>query len=711
MSGLRCPRRPSLPSPAVLAPPPSSPYSEDLHAPTKGEQPTADKEHLHAIARLFTGRRPPSSSALDSAISPLLLRLSHPNSLLRALSLLPSPSSAPLLFLSALRLGSPLADHRAAGKTIHLLLRSRNLRPAVDFLLSLPYPSPLVHDAAFNALIRALAAAGHLRRAIGLFRLMPIRGISYSSFSFNSLISALLRRSRTRAAARLFHLMIRLGVPPDAVTFNTLIRGFCLNSMLPEAFQVFRLMSRHRCDPDIVSYNTLLDGLIRAGKFAAARDLFDEMRSISGELTPNIVSYTTLIRGFCGQLMVAEAIDLLDEMISHGLKPNEITFNTLMKGFCEAGRLDLMKKICDEEFGFKPDICTFNTLIAAHCDSGDVEDALKVFDGLPELKVKADSATYSTLIRGLCSIGNFEKAELLVDDLLEKNVLRRAGSYIPIMAAYNPLFEYWCDCGKTKKARKVLRELIEGRAIVDPIAFKTIILGHCKEGAFMKGYNLLVSMVMRDLKPDYESCQELLTGFISKGNIRSAFEVLKRILDIGHRPGTDHIHSLLSGLLKMDGCANEAADLVFTMVERKIRQNIDLSTDVIHKLFENGFNERALGILRLLYESGYCVKMEKLVRILCREGRFLEARDLSLFSLEKKERLNPQALCVVVNGLCELERASEAFDLFYNMLEARDISGKSDFSGCMNSLRLALEKTGMLKEAEFVSRQISANDV
>ncbi|XP_028550582.1 pentatricopeptide repeat-containing protein At1g02060, chloroplastic [Dendrobium catenatum] len=670
--------------------------------------PAADEEHLLAIARLFTDRHPSSPLALDSALSPLLLRLTHPSSLLRALSLLPSPSAAPLLMLSAIRLRSPLADHRATGKTLNLLLRSRNLRPAVDFLLSLPHPSPLLHDAPFNALIRSLARAGHLRRAVQVFRLMPARGVAYSAFSFNSLFAALFRRGRTRAAARLFHLMLRLGVPPDAITFNTVIRGFCLNTMLSEAFHVFRLMPRHHCDPDVVTYNTLLDGLIRTGKFGAAHKLFEEMQKKIADVVPNVVSYTTLIRGYCSRLMVDKAVALFGKMVVVGLKPNKITFNTLMKGFCEAGKLNLMKNFFDKKAGFKPDICTFNTLIAAHCNAGSVEDALKTFDRLTELGLKGDSATYSTLIRGLCSIGKFGRAEMLVDELHEKEVFRRADSCLPLMASYNPLFEHLCSCGKTEKAGKVLRELLDRRATVDIAAFKTIILGYCREGAFVKGYNLLVSMVMRDLKPDYKLCEELVNGFISKGNIGCALEAMKRMLDIGHRPSTDCFHSVLDGLLRKDGYANEAADLVSVMLERKIRQNSDLSTDVVHKLFGNGLNEKAFGIIRLLYANGYCVKMEKLVLILCQERKFLEARGLLLFSLEKKENLDPQVFCMVVNGLCEIERGSEAFDLFYNVV---DEHGSGVISSCMKSLMLALERTGKLKEAEFVSKQIIRTDI
>ncbi|PKA65708.1 Pentatricopeptide repeat-containing protein [Apostasia shenzhenica] len=137
----------------------------------------------------------------------------------------------------------------------------------------------------------------------------------------------------------------------------------------------------------------------RAGNLSTARNLFDGLHKRDAGLAhaPNVVSYTTLIRCYCSHLMLADAIALFDEMVVLGLKPNKITYNTLVKGICEAGRMDLLKKIMDEDVGFRPEICTFNTLISAHCNNSNVDDALKVFDKLIELRIRPDLTSYSTL--------------------------------------------------------------------------------------------------------------------------------------------------------------------------------------------------------------------------------------------------------------------------------------------------------------------------
>ncbi|WOK98207.1 hypothetical protein Cni_G06917 [Canna indica] len=660
----------------------------------------------HAIADLVnacqTGHWSPSLDAALSALARSHVLALTSQTLLHALSLLRRPSAAaPLLLWSREYL--PL-DPRAAAMAIHLLLRSRAIRPALDLLLSLP-PSSLP-DHSFNALLRRLAAAGHLRSAVRIFRLIP----SPSVFSYNSLLAALLRRGRTVAASALFDKMVAAAVRPDVCTFNTLIRGFCLNSMVDEAFRLFNEMPRHGCAPDIVTYNTLLDGLCRAGKVPVAHNFLKGMQAKNANLAPNVVSYTTMIRGYCNKLLLSDALDLFHEMVAAGLKPNKITYNTLIQGCCEAGRMDLVKEILEQgadsgkSFIFKPDTCTFNILIAAHCNMGSFRDALKVFERMTEIRVKRDSATYTTMLRGLCENGEFGRAEELIDELLEKEVVRKRGSCVPLVAAYNPIFDYLCQNGKTEKARMVLQQLLDKQAKLDATAFKTVILGHCMEGKYKEGYKLLVSMVKRDLVPDSASYQTLIEGFLQKVKIGFAWEVLRKMLNSRHRPSTSIFHVVLAGLVKKNEYAKEAGELLVMMLERKIRPNIDLSTGVIASLLRNDLNDRAFKITGLLYDNGYHLKIENLLLSLCENQKFMEARELLLFGLDKSEKINGEVYGMVVSGLCSNGRASEAFRLFYQMNEK---GSSSTSSKCLYALKHALEEDGKLKEAEFVSKQMN----
>jgi len=493
------------------------------------------------------------------------------------------------------------------------------------------------------------------------------------------------------------------GVTPDICTYNVLIRGFCKNSMVDEGFRFFNEMATVNCDPDIVTYNTLVDGLCRAGKVRIARNLVNAMTKKCEGLNPNVVTYTTLIRGYCMKQEVDEALVVLEEMSGRGIEPNMITYNTLIKGLCEAHKLDKMKDVLKwmkDNGGFSPDTFTFNTIIHSHCCAGNLDEALKVFESMKKFQVRMDSASYSTLIRSLCQKGDYDMAELLFDELFEKEILLCNFGSKPLVAAYSPLFQYLCEHGKSKKAERVMRQLMK-RGTQDAQSYKTLIMGHCKEGAYESGYEFLVWMLRRDFLPDVDIYDYLIDGFLLKNKPLLAKETLEKMLKSSYQPKTATWHSILAKLLEK-GCAHESACVIMMMLEKNVRQNINMSTESLKLLFGCGQHERAFEIIDLLYKNGYRVKIEEVVQFLFERGKLSEACKLLLFSLEIHQNVDIDLCNAIVLNLCKANKVSEAFNLCYGLVE----NGLCQELTCLNDLMAALEERGRREEAVFISKRL-----
>ncbi|XP_004510607.1 pentatricopeptide repeat-containing protein At1g02060, chloroplastic [Cicer arietinum] len=590
---------------------------------------------------------------------------------------------------------------------LEILGREKNLNVARNFLFSIEKRSNgevKLEDRFFNSLIRSYGEAGLFKESIKLFQTMKSIGVSPSVITFNSVLLILLRRGRTNMAKEVFDEMLSTyGVTPDTYTYNILIRGFCKNSMVDEGFHFFKEMTSFNCDPDVVTYNTLVDGLCRAGKIKTAHNLVNGMSKKCGGLSPDVVTYTTLIRGYCMKQEVNEALVILEEMNGRGLKPNIVTYNTLIKGLCEAQKWDKMKDILEQmkgDSGAIPDACTFNTLINSHCCAGNLDEAFKVFENMKKLQVSADSASYSVLIRSLCQIGNYDKAEMLFDELFENEILLRSSGPKPLAASYKRIFQYLCEHGKTKKAERVLRQLMK-RGTQDPLSYKTVILGHCKEGAFENGYELLIWMLRRDFLPDIDIYDYLIDGFLQKDKPLLAMEALEKMVKSSYQPKTSTWHSVLARLLEKD-CVHESASVLVAMLEKNIRQNINLSTKCLQLLFDRGLQDRAFKINELIYKNGYCVKMDEVVQFLCKRGRASEACKMLLFSLKNNHKFDIDLCNTVILDLCKINKASEAFSLCYELVE----KGLNHDLICINDLVAALEAGGRTAEAAFISKRI-----
>ncbi|KAI4354751.1 hypothetical protein L6164_003594 [Bauhinia variegata] len=680
-------------------------HSEDEEEPDQNEKPKSSTKTKRAksMAQLIDSKA--WSKELLPHLSPFSSNLSK-TTVLQTLRLVKNPTKALQFFKWAQEMGFPHND-QCYFTMLEILGRERNLNVARNFLFSIERRSNgsvKLEDRFFNVLIRSYGQAGLFEESMKLFQTMKSMGVSPSVITFNSLLSLLLKRGRTNMAKDVYDEMLSTyGVAPDTYTYNIMIRGFCKNSMVEEGFQFFKEMSRFNCNPDVVTYNTLVDGLCRAGKVKIAHNLVNGMNKKSKDLNPNTVTYTTLIRGYCMKQEVDEALVILEEMTGHGLKPNAITYNTLIKGLCEAQMLDKIKDILEGMTGgggFTSDTCTFNIIIHSHCSAGKLNEALKVFEKMKKLQVLADSATYSILIRSLCQKEDYDTAEKLFDELSEKEILSSNFGSKPLAAAYNPMFQYLCAHGKTKKAERVFRQLMR-RGTQDPPSYKTMIMGHCKEGTHENGYELLIWMLRRDFLPDVEIYDSLIDGFLQKDKPLLAKETLDKMLKSSYIPKTAICHSILEKLLEK-GCAHESTSVVVMMLERNIRQNINLSTESLRLLFGRGLQVKAFQILELLYKNGYCVKIVEIVRFLCQRKRLAEACKMLVFSLENHQKADIDMCNAVLLGLCKSKRVSEAFRLGYELVE----KGLHEELTCLDDLISSLEAEGRLEEAAFLSKRI-----
>ncbi|GLU20372.1 hypothetical protein SLE2022_365750 [Rubroshorea leprosula] len=677
-------------------------HEQGLNHSDKRKSSTKTKT-AKSMARLINSK--PWSTDLESSLSSLSPCLSK-TAVLQTLSLVKTSSKAVRFFNWVENMGFS-HNSQSFFLMLEILGRERNLNAARNFLLSIERRSNgsvKLEDRFFNSLIRSYSKAGLYQESVKVFEMMKSIGVSPSVVTFNNLLQILLKRGRTNMARSVFDEMLSTyGVTPDVYTFNILIRGFCMNSLVDEGFRFFKEMERFRCDPDVVSYNTLVDGLCREGKVKIAHNVVKGMNKKSLHLNPNVVTYTTLVRGYCMKREVEDALAVYREMISQGLKPNRITYNTLIKGLCEVQKYDKIKEImggAKEYGGFIPDTCTFNTLINAHFDAGNLGESLKVFKSMSGFHVQPDSATYSILIRNLCQQRDFERAEELFDELADKEILLSDAGCVPLVAAYNPMFEYLCRNGKTKKAETVFRQLMK-RGIQDPPSYKTLIMGHCREGTFVAGYELLVLMLRRDFCPDFETYDLLINGLLENNEALVAQETLEKMLKSSHLPKSSTFHSILSELLKMS-FAHESAKLIMLMLERRIRQNIALSTHAVKLLFDRRLRDKAIQIVEILYDNGFVVEMEQLICYLCQDRKMLEAYKMLMFCLEKNLTVNTEMCSTVIEGLCKSKKLSEAFGLYYELAER----GKHQELRCLDNFRIALEADGRSNEAEFVGKRM-----
>ncbi|CAI9091937.1 OLC1v1027058C1 [Oldenlandia corymbosa var. corymbosa] len=512
---------------------------------------------------------------------------------------------------------------------------------------------------------------------------------SFSSKTKRSRIMARLINSRPWSSDLEASLSAAAAFTPQSSLSQTAVLHTLRLIQLPsKALHFFHWAYRSGFSHTPQSYLLMLEILCRARNFHSARNfLFSIPQKSNGAVKLEDKHFNTLIRAFGEAGLFKESLNIFQTMKSIGVSPSVVTFNNLFLILFKRSRTGKVFELYDEmlkTYGVTPDLYSFNILIRGFCKNSMVDEAFRIFKEMENLSEK----------------GEFDKAEKLFQELFEKEILLRDDGSTPLVASYNSMFIYLSETGKTEMADRVLRQLLK-RGKQDASAFKTLIMGHCREGAFKAAFDLMVVMLRRDFLPDVESFEFVIDGLLQMDEAVLAHKTLEMMLKSSHLPRTSTFHRILAELVRK-GYVGESYSLVNLMLEKKIRQNANIATDTVKMLYEGGLKDKAFGIISCLYENGYLVNFEEIITFLCQQKKLLEAQKLLLFGTKSGQRFDIGVYDVLLIGLCKSQRVVEAFELYYELLE----QGIQQPLTCLEDLKAALEAEGKLKEAQFVSKRM-----
>ncbi|RVX06028.1 Pentatricopeptide repeat-containing protein [Vitis vinifera] len=149
------------------------------------------------------------------------------------------------------------------------------------------------------------------------------------------------------------------GLKPYVFSYGTLINALAKNGYMSDAFKLFDEMPERGVTPDVACYNILIDGFFKKG---------------------------TLIHELCGSGNLDGAIRVYKAMFKGGVSPDVVVHNTMLNRDSQVGRI----KECLELWK--------------------VDEAISIWELLPEKGCCTDSTTYGILIHGLCKNGYLNKA-------------------------------------------------------------------------------------------------------------------------------------------------------------------------------------------------------------------------------------------------------------------------------------------------------------
>ncbi|XP_050387074.1 pentatricopeptide repeat-containing protein At2g13600 [Argentina anserina] len=497
-----------------------------------------------------------------------------------------------------------------------------------------------------NRLIDAYAKCGSFDDAHKMFDKMPER----NTFSWNCIITALTRLGRVDEAFMLFKSMPE----PDQCSWNSMVSGFaqqgryeealeCFVGMHGEGFvlneytfggglsacaglreakmgvQIHGVIAKSCYGSAVYMGSALIDMYSKCGNVGCAQRVFDCMS------VRNVVSWNSLVTCYEQNGPISEAVEVFVRMMECGFKPDELTLASVVSACASLSALKEGRQIhscavkCDK---YRNDVVLSNALVDMYAKCERINDARRVFDGMPVRNVVSETSmvsgyakaasvkvarsiftkmneknivSWNALIAGYSQNGENEEALglfLLLKresvwpthytfaallnacaTLVDLQLGRQAHSHLlkhglqfqvgeePDIFVGNSLIDMYMKCGSIEDGCRVFRNMLE----TNQVSWNAMIMGHAQNGHGTEALEIFSKMLVSGEQPDHITMIGVLcacshAGLVEEG--RKYFYSMNE--EHGVVPLKDH-YTCMVDLLGRAGCLDEAKNLIEVM--------------------------------------------------------------------------------------------------------------------------------------------------
>uniref|UniRef100_A0A0A9D618 DYW domain-containing protein n=1 Tax=Arundo donax TaxID=35708 RepID=A0A0A9D618_ARUDO len=440
-----------------------------------------------------------------------------------------------------------------------------------------------------NALIALYSRCGQIEDALQVFYGMHHR----DAITWNSAISGCFSNKWHGRAVDLFSKMWFEGLEINSVTMvsvlpacaelgyelvGKVVHGYCVKSGLLWELESFQ------SGIDDALGSKLVFMYVKCGDLGYARKVFDTIASKN-----NVHAWNLIMGGYAKVGEFEEGLLLFEQMHDIRITPDEHTISCLLK--CITSLSGVRDGIVAHGYlvklGFGVQCAICNTLISFYAKSNRIEDALKVFDGMPH----RDIISWNSIISGCASNGLYDKAiELFLRMCIQGQELDSATmlSVLPACAQSrywfvgwvvhgysvktgligetslaNALLDMYSNCSDWRSTNQIFRSMDQKNVV----SWTAMITSYTRAGLFDKVAGLLQEMGLDGIRPDIFAVTSSLHSFAGGEYLKQG----KSVHGYAVRNGMENILPVANALMEMYArCGNmEDARLVFDRAMNK----------------------------------------------------------------------------------------------------------------------------------------------
>lgn len=244
---------------------------------------------------------------------------------------------------------------------------------------------------------------------------------------WNSMLSGYVANEQNKVAMSILSQMHSSGLYIDSYTYSSALK-MCINLLnLRLGFQLHGLILTSGYELDCVIGSILLELYAKLGCTNNALRLFHKLPK------KDIVAWSSLIAGCAKMGFNTLAFCLFRDMVNSNVRVDQFVISSALKICSSLASLKCGKQVhafCQKS-GFDSEEVTVASLIDMYLKSGEIEDALVLFEAMPE----RDLVSWTGIIVGCGQHGRAKEALLFLDEMVKSGLKPNEVTFLGALSA------------------------------------------------------------------------------------------------------------------------------------------------------------------------------------------------------------------------------------------------------------------------------------
>jgi len=457
--------------------------------------------------------------------------------------------------------------------------------------------------------------------------------------------------------------MVLTGFVPNLFIETKIVLMYAKCGILADARKILKSMPRR----NVVSWTVMIAAYVRHGFRKEAMEAFYEMQRTG--IQPNQFTFTSFLPACANIAGMKHGKEVHEAVIKSGFQSNVFVGSALVDMYVKGGSIEDALKVFDKMP--ERNVVSWNAMIAGYVQTGLVDKALELFEKMPERSV----VSWTTMVAGYVQNGYIDDAMKLFREMPERNVV----SWTAMIAGY-------VQSGHLDEALELFEKMPER----DAVSWTAMIAGFAQNGLVDKALKLFQKTPQKDVF----QCNAMISGYAQNGCFEEALKLFQEVHGIGVKPDSDTLASVLSSCANLAslGCGKHIHGGI-------IRSGLELNIFVGSALVDMYAKCGDINDARKVFDEmpgRDVVSWNAMIVGYAIQGCGKES--LCLFEQMKHYGLKPDhvSLVGVLSACCHAGLVDNAWQYFHSMSHDYHITPAAEHYSCMVDL---LGRAGLLYEA------------